>query len=51
MTLKDAKPEGLGEVVGAAKNAKGFLDKFVTSVGQHRCWQRELDGLSTQVAY
>ncbi|GJN67672.1 catalase A [Purpureocillium lilacinum] len=51
VTLKDAKPEGLGEVVGAAKNAKGFLDKFVTSVGQHRCWQRELDGLSTQVAY
>lgn len=51
ITLRDPKPEGLMEVVQATKNAKHFLDKFVYSVSQHRCWERELEGLSTQVAY
>lgn len=51
VTLRDVKPEGLGDVLNAAKDAKGFLEKFVYNVSQHRCWQRELDGLSTQVAY
>ncbi|TWU78577.1 hypothetical protein ED733_003956 [Metarhizium rileyi] len=50
-TLRDPRPEGLMEVVQATKNAKNFLDKFVYSVSQHRCWERELEGLSTQVAY
>ncbi|KAM0256105.1 hypothetical protein ACHAQJ_005192 [Trichoderma viride] len=51
VTLKSVHPERIGEMVSAAKNAKGFLDKFVYAIGNHRCWERELDGLSTMVAY
>jgi len=51
VTLKNAHPESLKEIVSVAKNAKGFLERFVYEIGQHRCWQRELDGLSTMVAY
>jgi catalase len=51
VTLKSVHPERLGEMVSAAKNAKGFLDKFVYAISNHRCWERELDGLSTMVAY
>lgn len=51
VTLKNAYPENLKEIGSVAKNAKGFLGKFVYEISQHRCWQRELDGLSTMVAY
>ncbi|KAL6804931.1 catalase-like domain-containing protein [Trichoderma sp. SZMC 28013] len=51
VTLKSVHPERLGELVSAAKNAKGFLDKFVYAISVHRCWEREIDGLSTMVAY
>jgi catalase len=51
VTLREAKPEHLGDVVTVAKEAKGFLEKFVYAVSQHRCWQRELDGLNMMVAY
>lgn len=51
VTLKSVHPERIGEMVSAAKNAKGFLDKFVYAISNHRCWERELDGLSTMVAY
>ncbi|KAL6866250.1 catalase 1 [Amphichorda felina] len=51
VTLRDAKPEHLGEIITVAKEAEGFLEKFVYAVSQHRCWQRELDGLSKMVAY
>lgn len=51
VTLRHPEPESLKEVISVAKNAKGFLDKFVYAISQHRCWARELDGLNTQVAY
>lgn len=51
ITLRHAKPEAWGEVIDVAKNAKGFVETFVRNVSNHRCWQRELDGLSAQVAY
>jgi catalase len=51
VTLKSVHPERLGELVSAAKNAKGFLDKFVYAISTHRCWEREINGLSTMVAY
>jgi catalase len=51
VTLWDAKPDTLGEVLDVAKGAKGFMDKFAYAIGQHRCWDRELDGLSTMVGY
>ncbi|KAM5351089.1 hypothetical protein ACJ41O_003812 [Fusarium nematophilum] len=51
VTLRSVEPESLGEVVDVAKNAKGFLEQFFYAVSQHRCWQRELDGLNVMVAY
>ncbi|EFY88495.1 catalase [Metarhizium acridum CQMa 102] len=51
VTLRHPKPESLREVVQATKNAKHFLDQLFWSVSQHRCWERELDGLAAQVAY
>ncbi|KAM0246134.1 hypothetical protein ACHAP5_004916 [Fusarium lateritium] len=51
VTLKNASPDSLKEIVTVASDAKGFLEKFVYNISQHRNWQRELDGLSTQVAY
>jgi catalase len=51
VTLREADHSSFGEVVEAAKQSKGFLEKFVYTLGQHRCWARELDGLNTQIAY
>ncbi|KOS21726.1 Catalase-1 [Escovopsis weberi] len=51
ITLRNARPESFGEVIRVVKNAKGFLDKFMYAISSHRCWERELDGLSTMVAY
>ena len=51
VTLRDAKPERLRDIVRVAKEAEGFLEKFVYSVSQHRNWQRELHGLNMMVAY
>jgi catalase len=54
VTLRDSRPETLGgeeSAAGLAKEAKGFLGKFLYAVSQHRCWERELDGLSMMVAY
>ncbi len=44
--------EGLGsEAVTIAKEGTGFLQKFWYQISQHRNFDRELDGLNTQVAY
>lgn len=51
VTLKDVKPESLGDVINVAKEGKGFLEKFIYAVSQHRCWERELDGLAMMVAF
>lgn len=51
VTLRDAKPGSLREVIHVGKSAKHFLDKTFFSISQHRCWDRELNGLSSQVAY
>lgn len=51
VTLKDAKPDSLKEVIHAGKSAKHFLDQLFYSISQHRCWDRELHGLASQVAY
>lgn len=51
VTLKDVKPESLSEIVDLAKNSKGFFESFFYAVSQHRCWERELDGLSTMISY
>ncbi|KAF3769698.1 hypothetical protein M406DRAFT_105038 [Cryphonectria parasitica EP155] len=51
VTLGQASPESFGETVTIAKEAKSFVDQFFFSISQHRNWDRELDGLSTMVAY
>jgi catalase len=51
VTLRKVRPDSFSETVHIAKEAKGFLDKFFHSSAQHRNWDRELDGLSAQVAY
>lgn len=51
VSLQKPTPESLGQVVQAVKNAKTFLDQFVYAVSEHRCWDRELDGLIDLVAY
>ncbi|KAH0551245.1 hypothetical protein GP486_007455 [Trichoglossum hirsutum] len=33
------------------EKGKGFLDVFCEEVGKHRCWAREMDGLTGLVAY
>ncbi|KXJ88827.1 catalase [Microdochium bolleyi] len=44
-------PDSISEIVTIAKEGAGFLEKFWYQISQHRNWQRELDGLNTQVAY
>ncbi|KAM3458608.1 hypothetical protein MY3296_000366 [Beauveria thailandica] len=51
VSLQKPTPESLGQVIRAVKNAKTFLDQFVYAVSEHRCWDRELDGLIDLVAY
>lgn len=41
-------------VVDALKispNAKGFTSNFAYAISKHRCYERELDGLTSQIAY
>lgn len=51
VTLRQVKPESFSEAIKIGKGAKGFLENFFYSIAQHRNWDRELDGLNTQVAY
>lgn len=45
------KPESLKEGLKMMKGAKHFLDAYAYSISQHRNFQRELDGLTSLVAY
>ncbi|KAK3985853.1 CATA large catalase encoded by the catA protein [Cladorrhinum sp. PSN332] len=46
------QPKVLSEVVKEIfKGGDGFMEKFFYNVASHRCWDRELDGLHSQVAY
>lgn len=51
VTLQSVSPSSFGEAISIAKGATGFLEQFFFSISQHRNWDRELDGLSTMVAY
>lgn len=51
VTMAKVSPDGFGEAVSMVKEGAGFLDKFFYQISQHRNWQRELDGLNSQVAY
>lgn len=51
VTLGKVEPDSFGESFTIVKEGAGFVGKFLYSISQHRNWDRELDGLSTQVAY
>ncbi|KAL2123603.1 hypothetical protein VTJ04DRAFT_4058 [Mycothermus thermophilus] len=51
VTIKELRPESLSEAVTIAKEATGFMEKFFYGIATHRCWERELAGLNTLVAY
>ncbi|KAK0717576.1 catalase-like domain-containing protein [Lasiosphaeria miniovina] len=51
VTIGQVKPTNFSEAVTIAKGAKGFLESFFYAIAQHRNWDRELDGLNTQIAY
>ncbi|KAK4143166.1 catalase-like domain-containing protein [Dichotomopilus funicola] len=51
VTLREVKPGSLKEAVTLGKEAKGFMEQFFYGIAQHRCWERELSGLNSQVAY
>lgn len=51
VTLGKVEPDSFGESFIIAKEGAGFVGKFLYSISQHRNWDRELDGLNTQVAY
>jgi catalase len=45
------RPTGVTEALKMAKGAKNFLDAYAFNVSQHRNFKRELDGLTSMVAY
>ncbi len=51
VTMSKVSPESLKDVAQLATNAPSFLGKFFYAISQHRVWERELDGLSSLVAY
>lgn len=51
VTVATLSPDSLSSAVTIAKEGPGFLAKFWYQISQHRNWDRELEGLSTQVAY
>ncbi|ROV99031.1 hypothetical protein VMCG_06679 [Cytospora schulzeri] len=51
VTLAQAKPENFSDTFSIAASGVSFGEKFFYSISQHRNFDRELDGLSTMVAY
>ncbi|PYH89084.1 catalase A [Aspergillus ellipticus CBS 707.79] len=45
------KPESLKGTVQILRDARDFVGLFFYQVSQHRCWKRELDGVSAVVAW
>ncbi|TVY36696.1 Catalase [Lachnellula subtilissima] len=45
------EPSGVKEALNMVKGAKGFVDAYAYNISQHRNFQRELDGLTSMVAY
>jgi catalase len=39
------------DVLQISSGPKGFVSNFAYEISKHRCYDRELDGLSAQVAY
>jgi catalase len=41
----------VADVLRVGKGEKGFMSQFAYEISKHRCFERELDGLNTQVAF
>ncbi|KAG6812079.1 catalase A [Tricholoma furcatifolium] len=39
------------DIVAIVAGPKGFVSNFANEVSKHRCWDREMDGLVSQVAF
>lgn len=39
------------DVLSMGQSKKGFVSQFAYEVSKHRCWERELDGLTAKVAF
>jgi len=51
VTSIKVEPSGLKDIVKMVKNAANFVEAYGFAISQHRNWDRELEGLSTMVAY
>ena len=51
VTAGVAKPESFKETISLVKGAKDFIDAYTFAISQHKNFDRELDGLSSMVAY
>ena len=51
VTASKTEPNSFKEIFKMAKGATEFVDQYFYQISQHKNWQRELDGLSSQVAY
>lgn len=51
VTMEKVGAGSLSEVVDLVKGGKGFAEKFFGAIASHRNWDRELDGLSSMIAY
>lgn len=50
VTVGKVEESALKKPVEMVKAGKGFISTFFFQISQHRCWQRELDGLTNMVA-
>ena len=50
VTVGRVEESSLKQPVEILKQSREFIDMFFFKISQHRCWQRELDGLSSMVA-
>ena len=41
----------VGDALKIGQHEKGFVANFAYAVSQHRCYEREMDGLTASVAY
>lgn len=51
VTAAQVKPESFKEAIKMAAGAKDFVDAYTFAISQHKNYERELQGLSTMVAY
>lgn len=51
VTAAKVHPDSFKETLQMMKGAKDFVDAYTYEISCHKNWQRELDGLSSMVAY